>query len=68
MKTYDEILSEIEFEVIRLKLNDRHIYYAFSIDISSETANRLRNYFSKEGYNIEIKVCPKKRFDIILEF
>lgn len=68
MKTYEEILSEIEFEVTRLKLNDRHVYYAFSIDIPAETASRLRNHFTKEGYNVEIIICPRKKFDIILEW
>lgn len=68
MKTYDEILTEIEFEVIRLKLNDRYTYYAFSIEINAETAGRLRNHFSKEGYTIEVRPCKRQKFDIILEW
>lgn len=68
MKSYEEWLQEIEFEIERLRLNSRHVYYAFSVEMTRSTATLLEKYFKEIGYTVQITVCPKKQWDLIIQW
>ena len=68
MKSYGEIILELRGEYDRLKALNRKTIYVMSAEISSETADRVKSYFEKLGSSVEIKMCPRKRWDIIITF
>lgn len=67
-KTSEQWITEIDFSVQQLKLNNRHTYYGFSLDMTRETANAIKVYFEKENFQVEITMCPRKQWDIVIQW
>jgi hypothetical protein len=68
MKKYSDFLIEIKAKILMLERKGNHSYYAFSQDISASTANKIKEHFTLSGYYIEVKECPRKLFDIIIQW
>lgn len=71
MKTSNEWIVEIEFEILRLKLNNRHVYYMFSADMVDATAKQLEIHFKAiDGLSVEIRKCHRcsNKHDIIIDW
>lgn len=66
MKTANDWITEIDFQLEYLKLNKRHSYYGFSLEMTKQTANEIETYFKKEGYQVEMRECPRKLFDCVI--
>ena len=69
MKDAKAWIIEIDFEIERLKLNSRHTFYQFSVDMTKETATEIENYF-KDKYTTELKKCNRcvNKYDVIIQF
>ena len=69
MKSASEWIEEIDFEIVRLKLNGRHVYYQFSVDMTKQIALEVENYFKNE-YATEFKKCNRcvNKYDVIIQF
>ena len=69
MKDSQTWITEIDFEIARLKLNGRHTFYQFCIDMTKEIAGEIERYF-KDKYETEVRRCRQcaNKYDIILQF
>ncbi len=68
MKTADQWITEIDFKVQQLRLSNRHAYYGFMLEMTQETANAIKKYFEEEGCQVEVTMCPRKNWDVIIQF
>ena len=69
MKSASEWITEIDFEITRLKLNGRHTFYQFSVDMTKDIAGEIERYF-KDKYDTEFRRCQQcvNKYDIIIQF
>lgn len=68
MKTTTDIISEIEKKMQDLIIKGVHTLYLFSQRITQETAMNVKNHFEDLGFDIEVRSCPRKQWDIIVRF
>ena len=66
MKDTQSWISEIDFQVENLKLNNRHAYYGFSLDMTKETAYSIVSYFENQNCQVEVSMCPRRQWDVII--
>jgi hypothetical protein len=64
----DAFIKEVEADVSRLKLLGRHTFFMMSQDITKSQADKITEYFSNLKYDVEVKMCPRKKWDIIIKF
>jgi len=64
----DTFIKEIETDVSRLKLLGRHTFFMMSQEITNSQADKVREHFSNLKYDVEVKMCPRKKWDIIIKF
>lgn len=67
MKSLQDWVTEIDFQIEDLKLNHRKYYYGFSLEMTQPTANAIKSYFEKAGYGVVLRECPRKLFDLTIE-
>jgi len=67
MKSTQDYITEIDFQLENLRLNHRKYYYGFSLEMTKETANEVKSYFEKQGCGVVIRECPRKLFDLTIE-
>jgi hypothetical protein len=68
MKTAEEWITEIDFEIERLKLAGRHTYFQIALSMTHETSSKIFDYFNKLKYNIEVEKCHScaNKYSIII--
>ena len=65
--TYDELLSYMLSQYDTLKAKGRKTMYLSTMDISKKTAEDIKSYFEAElKCSVELKMCPRKKWDIIV--
>jgi hypothetical protein len=62
------LIASIEKDIERIRSNNRHTYFAMSQDITETEAEKVRSHFSSLNYDVEVKMCPRKKWDIIIKF
>lgn len=65
MKTTEEWIVEIRKYIATLNARGRRTYYNFSVDMTEETANAIKAFFS-DKYDVTVEVCPLNKWDIII--
>lgn len=66
MKSTQDYITEIDFQVKDLKEKKRNGYYGFSLEMTKQTANEIKAYFEKENCQVEIRECPRKLWDLVV--
>ena len=67
--TYDELLSYMLSQYDTLMAKGRKTMFISTADISPETATTIKSYFEEKlKCTVEIKMCPRKKWDIIVTF
>jgi hypothetical protein len=70
MKSSDELIQEITEYIERLKDRDKNIAYYPSLEMDSETANKVELHFQGIGYITNFRKCKQcvSKYDCIFEF
>ena len=66
---YEELLSYMLSQYNALLAKGRKIMYIPTLDISTDTAERIKFYFENElKCSVETRMCPRKKWDIVVTF
>jgi len=67
-KSSSDWISEISFEIERLKLAGRHTYFQISLSMTRETSSEIFEHFDKLNYVIEVQKCHScsNKYSIII--
>lgn len=70
MKTFDDWRTEILSDIERLSERGVHAHYVISARMSNATAHKIKDYFSSNGFDVEMKNCLscKSTYDFIFEW
>jgi hypothetical protein len=64
----NKYIEEVDKKIDELKIIGIKSFYASKTKFSKSTKEEFKNYFESKKYNVEIRMCPRGLYDVIIQF